>query len=134
MKNIEKVNQLLSDAKFYFLSTVDGDSARVRPIGLNLLIEDKIYFGVGTFKEVYKQMSENPNVEICAFVNGKTLRYSGKAVFEADYSIGEKALESIPELRNIYNDETGYKIGMFHLENAKATIMEGFASIETLEL
>jgi uncharacterized pyridoxamine 5'-phosphate oxidase family protein len=29
-------------------------------------------------------------------------------------------LDAAPHLRNIYNDETGNKLAMFHLENATA--------------
>ena len=43
-----------------------------------------IYFGVGAMKEVYRQMQENPYVEICGLMGkGKLFfRYYGKAVFE----------------------------------------------------
>ncbi len=114
MDNITKLNDLLSEAGTYFLATVDGDRAKVRPIGLNMIVDNKIYFGVGTFKEVYKQMVKNPKVEICSFANNKTVRYSGTAVFATDYSIAEKALELAPQLKGIYNEETGFKIGMFY--------------------
>lgn len=134
MQNIERVNEFLSTAGIYFLATVDDANARVRPIGLNLLIEGKIYFGVGTFKDVYKQMEKCPNVEICAFSQNKTLRYSGKAVFTTDETIAEKAIEAMPVLKNIYNETTGNKMGMFYLENATAKIYNGITVEETISL
>ena len=54
--SIEKVDEILTKAEVFYLSTVDGEKPKVRPLGFHLLYEDKIYFGVGTFKEVYKQM------------------------------------------------------------------------------
>jgi hypothetical protein len=45
---------------FYF-ATVDGNKPKCRPLGFQILHEDKIYFGVGDFKEVYKQIKANPN-------------------------------------------------------------------------
>lgn len=38
---------------------------------------DKFYFGTGRFKDVFKQMRENPKVEIFALDGGKWLRYWG---------------------------------------------------------
>jgi len=66
-----------------------------------LLKDGKIYFGVGNQKEVYKQMCENPYVEIVALVETDFLRYYGKAVFEETYDFadiivkGNEFLESI---------------------------------------
>ena len=50
--SIEKVDEILTKAEVFYLSTVDGEKPKVRPLGFHLLYEDKIYFGVGTFKEV----------------------------------------------------------------------------------
>ncbi len=120
MNNIEKVNDYLSNAKTYYLTTVAGDKPKCRPIGLNILKDGKIFFGVGDHKEVYKQMQENANVEICAMSSSGFLRYNGKATFGNFNDVVEQALEEMPMLRNIYNDETGFKMAMFYLEDATA--------------
>lgn len=120
MKNIEKVNEFLTQAGIFYLSTTDGDKPKCRPIGFHMVNGDKLYFGVGEFKDVYKQIQMNPNVEVCATVGKEFLRYYGKAVFEADYSIAEKVLANAPSLQKIYNEQTGYKLGIFHLDGATA--------------
>lgn len=136
MKELEKLNDLLSEAGTYFLATIDSETngAKVRPIGLNFIVDNKLYFGVGTFKEVYKQMIENPKVEICSYANNKVVRYCGTAVFTEDVSISKIALEKVPMLNNMYNDETGFKLGMFYLRDAKAEIVSNFTEKEILEL
>ena len=68
MKPIEKVDKYLTDAGVYFLATENGDQPKIRPIGYYKLDEDKIYFSVGDFKEVYKQMQKNPKIEIVATI------------------------------------------------------------------
>ena len=74
-----------------------------------------------TKKDVAKQMLANPKVEIaCAKPDGHWLRYTGKVVFETDPKYAEMNLEAMPMLRDIYNDETGHKLMMFHLEDATA--------------
>lgn len=88
MTNAEKINRLLvecveqSDA--FFLNTVEEGKPKSRPISFHMLVDDTNYFGVGAMKEVYKQMRDNPWVEICGLLgHGKQFfRYYGRAVFE----------------------------------------------------
>ena len=118
---MSKINDFLSDAGVFFMATVDGDKPRVRPLGAHMEMDGKVIFGVGDFKNVYKQMVANPLVEIVACKqDGHWMRYSGKAVFEADQKYAEAMLDGAPHLRNIYNDQTGNKMMCFHLEDATA--------------
>lgn len=120
MENLQKVSDYLTKTGVYYLTTIDGNKPKCRPIGLNLIDSGKLYFGVGTFKEVYKQMEANPNVEICATDGPAFLRYYGEVVFEDNEALVNKVLELNPGLKNIYNEETGLKMGMFYLKNAVA--------------
>lgn len=120
MNNSEKVNDFLNQANVFYLTSVDGDKPKCRPVSFHMLLDDSLYFGIGDFKEVYKQIKINPNVEFCALAGQEHLRYYGKAEFTNDLSIAEKALESMPALRNIYNEKTGYGLAMFKLVNATA--------------
>ena len=122
---MSKVSDFLNEAGVFFLATVDGDQPKVRPLGLHLEVDDKVLFGIGDFKEVYKQLLANPKCEIVAAKeDGHWMRYTGKAVFEEDDKYAEMALESAPHLRQIYNEETGNKMKMFHLEDATAYDIE----------
>ena len=62
MSDIQKVNEFITEAGVFFLASVDGDQAKCRPLGFHMLVDDKIYFGVGTFKEVWKQMQEQMTI------------------------------------------------------------------------
>ena len=90
MSDIEKVSKYLSDVKIFFLATVDGDKPKVRPLSLQILHYDKIFFGVGDFKEVYRQIQENPNVEIVATKGEDILRYYGVAKFDDNPEVLQK--------------------------------------------
>lgn len=120
MENIEKVNDFLNQVQAFYLTTVDGDKPKCRPIAFHMLSNDKIYFGIGSFKDVYKQMQANPYVELCVAVGKEFLRYYGKAVFETDTVIANKALDAMPDMKRIYNEQTGYRLEIFHLEGATA--------------
>ena len=117
---MNKIYTFLKEAGVFYLATVDGDRPRLRPLGAVLEADGKVIFGVGDFKDVYRQMLKNPNVEIVACKkDGHWLRYSGKAVFESDESYAAKMIKDVG-LEAIYNAETGNKLMCFHLEDAAA--------------
>ena len=127
MSNIEKVNEILTKAEVFYLSTVDGDKPKVRP-----LEGDKIYFGVGTFKAVYKQMEANPNVEIAAWDGEHFLRYFGVANLDKNEEIVEKAFELMPDIAEAYK-ANGWEMGIFFLDKATAEIRNMMEVEETYE-
>ncbi|WP_303821760.1 pyridoxamine 5'-phosphate oxidase family protein [Ruminococcus flavefaciens] len=121
---MSKLNDFLTEAGVFFLATKDGDQPKLRPLGLHMEMDGKVLFGVGDFKDVYKQLVASPLCEIAACKpDGKWLRYTGKAVFETDPKYAEAALDGAPHLRDIYNDKTGNKMMIFRLEDAKAVII-----------
>ncbi|MCR5705122.1 MAG: pyridoxamine 5'-phosphate oxidase family protein [Eubacterium sp.] len=118
---MSKVNDFLTEAGVFFLATVDGDQPKLRPLGAHLEMDGKVLFGIGDFKNVYRQLQANPKTEIVACKqDGHWMRYTGKAVFETDEKYAEAILEGAPHLREIYNEKTGYKMMTFHLEEASA--------------
>ena len=115
MSNSEKVHKFLDEAKVFYLSTIDGDKPRCRPLGLHYLQNDKIYFGVGGFKEVYHQLEKNPNCELVALKGMEWIRINGKAVFEKDFVLSEKMLNDNPHLKEMYA-KNNWKLMVFHIE------------------
>ena len=130
--SIQKVDEILSKAQVFYLATADGDKPKVRPLGFHLLFEDKIYFGVGTFKAVYKQLEENPNVEIAAWDGEHFLRYYGVADLTKNDAVVEKAFELMPEIAEAYKSN-GWEIGVFFLNYATAEIRNMFTVEESYE-
>lgn len=86
-----------------------------------MLSDGEIYFGVGNFKDVYKQMEVNPNIEIVAWNGEKFLRYYGKANLDYNPEIVDKAFELMPEIAEVYK-ANGWEMGTFYIENATAEI------------
>ena len=121
---MSKLNDFLTEAGVFYLATADGNQPKVRPLGAHFEMDGKVLFGIGDFKEVYKQLIANPLTEIVAAnKEGKWLRYTGRAVFETDEKYAQDALDAMPDLKNIYNETTGHKMMMFHLEDATAVII-----------
>jgi len=117
---MSKVKDFLTEARIFYMATVDGDQPKLRPLGAFLEEDRKLIFGVGDFKNVYRQMLKNPLVEIVACKpDGHWLRYTGRAVFETDPKYAQQMISS-SHLEAIYNETTGNKLMTFHLEDATA--------------
>lgn len=122
----EKINDWLNEcveqSGTFFLTTVDGNKPKSRPISFHMLKNGINYFGVGEMKEVYRQMKENPYVEITGLMGKGTqfIRYYGKAVFEEKTELAKEALEQpgYPVMKKVYAEGTGNIFGVFHLEEA----------------
>ncbi len=117
---MNKIKEFLTATGVFFMATVDGDKPRLRPLGAFIEDGDKLFFGVGDFKNVYRQMLANPNVEIVACKpDGHWLRYTGRAVFETDDKYAKQMIAE-SHLESVYNEQTGYKLMTFRLEDATA--------------
>ena len=131
---MSKLNDFLTEAGVFFLATTDGSQPKLRPLGAHFEMDGKVLFGVGDFKDVYKQMVANPLVEISAAKpDGKWLRYTGKVVFHTDPKYAAAMLEALPQLKEVYNEKTGYKLAMFHLEEATAVVIPMMGPGEPIE-
>lgn len=121
MSNVEKVNAFLDKAKVFYFLTTDGDQPKGRPFGLHLISDGKLYFGCGTFKNVYKQLTKNPKVEVLAFADGEFIRYDGKAKVVKDDALLAKVRELMPQVMEAY-DKNNWEMALFYLENGHAEI------------
>lgn len=121
---MSQLHEFLNKAGVFYLATVDGARPRLRPLGLQMEVDGRVLFGVGDFKAVCRELEANPNVEIVACVGTDWLRYSGRAVFETDPKFEAMALDAMPDLKAIYNAQTGKHLRMFHLEEAQALLCD----------
>jgi uncharacterized pyridoxamine 5'-phosphate oxidase family protein len=63
----------------FHIATVDGTKARVRPFGFSMKRNGALYFCTNKTKDVYKQLSQNPEIEISDMGNNGTwLRIRGR--------------------------------------------------------
>ena len=121
MSNIEKINDFLNKAQTFFFLTTDGNQPKGRPFGFRMLVDDKLYFGCGTFKNVFKQLTVNPQVEILAMNGDEFMRYDGTAKIVKDEALLAKVREVMPDIMALY-DQNGWEMGLFYLENGHAEI------------
>lgn len=117
------IMECLDRAGVFFLATVEDGRPRLRPISDHFLLDGRLMFCTGSQKAVCRQIQANPRVEIAALAGDRWLRYSGRAVFEADPKYEAWWLGNNPEARRIYNEETGWHVRFYHLEDASALLL-----------
>ena len=117
---MKTVYDFLKKCKVYYLATVDGDQARVRPFGTIDMFEDKLYIQTGKVKDVSKQMQADPKVELCAFDGEKWLRVVATVVRDDRIEPKKHMLENYPDLRAMYDPEDD-NTEVLYLKDATAT-------------
>ncbi|MDR3290335.1 MAG: hypothetical protein LBT02_03575 [Rickettsiales bacterium] len=103
---MDKVLNFLKESKIFYVATIDNDVPRVRPFGVALSIDGKLSICTGSFKDVYKQIMINKNIEISSTLsNGNFIRISGKVFDNSKSQNKEKFFTEFPRLKNIYKDK-----------------------------
>ncbi len=113
--------EFLESAGVYYLATCKGNTPYVRPFGTINLYNNKLYIQTGKVKNCYKEMIDNPNVEISAFKDGKWIRISAKVVSDDSFEAKKSMLDKYPNLRAMYNENDGNTI-VLYLTDVTSTI------------
>lgn len=140
---LQKTYNFLQECKVFYLATsdaddmetIDGDQPRVRPFGLVIEHDGKLWFGTANTKKVYKELTLNAKLEISATSpTMEWIRLSGKAVFESNAEVKLKAFELLPMLSNIYQGPDDPVLEVFYLAEAKVAFHSIGNYVETPEV
>lgn len=120
----------------FHIATVDGTKARVRPFGFSMKRNGALYFCTNTTKEVYKQMSRNPEIEISDMgSDGTWMRVRGRIAFDDTREAKAQAFTESENLLKIYpkgaDDET---FVTFYFTEAVATLFSFTAAPKSIPL
>jgi len=87
-----QIFELMTKNPAFFLATIDGDKPRVRGMMLYRADGKGIIFHSGAYKDLYKQVLANPNVELCFndMAGGVQVRVSGKLEIADDMALKEE--------------------------------------------
>lgn len=120
---MEEVFEYLKKSHIFYIATCDGDQPRVRPFGALAEFEGKLYTQTGKIKNVYKQLKENPKVELCTMGKGGWLRLEAEAFEDERYEARKAVLDQCPNLRAMYSEDDG-NCTVFYFSNVTATFIE----------
>ena len=106
------------------LATVDGNQPRVRGMLMYRADEDGILFHTGGFKDICKQLQQNPNVELCfnSADKGKQVRVSGTAEFIEDKSLKEEIVHERSFLKPFVEKQGYDMLKVFRIHSCTATV------------
>ncbi len=123
------------------LATIEGNMPRVRGMMLYQADENGILFHTGKMKDLHKQLSANPLVELC-FNNGKfealiQVRVSGVAELVEDLELKKEIVQK-REFLKPWVEKGGYEpLAVYRIQHGKAvvwTMAANFAPKAVIEL
>lgn len=117
---MEEVLAFLRKCGTYYLATVEGDQARVRPFGTIDLFDGRLTIQTGRKKDVARQIFTAPKVELCAFDGERWLRLAATAVEDPRIEAQAHMLEAYPSLQAMYQPGDGNTL-IFALTEVTAT-------------
>ncbi len=110
-----------------FLATVEGNKPHVRAIGTYRADENGIVYAFQSYKDVYKQLVKNPEIEACYWADGVQLRVGGKLQESTDVTLKKEITEKRPFYKpGVEKEGWGY-VGVFILKRGKAAVIEAKA-------
>jgi uncharacterized pyridoxamine 5'-phosphate oxidase family protein len=124
---VKRVVDFLEKSQTQCLATIGTDGKpRVRPFQFKLEHGGRLYFSTLSDKQIYKEITENPWVELCACgENWSWLRLSGRVVFAQDLSIKRRIFEeATPLIRSFYQTPDNPKFALFYLDEVTATFAD----------
>lgn len=87
-----------------FIATAEGGQPRVRAFAMWFADETGFYYHTGTPKAVWRQLSENPKVELCFYASGDMgtmMRVAGEVEFVGDAALKDRLIQERPWLLEI---------------------------------
>ena len=108
MKPNEEIMEFLKENPTFYLATVDGYLPRVRPIGFAMWYNGHLCIALGKHKAAYKQLLDNtPEAQAAAF-------------------------QVMPQLADLYNEETGNKLGIVYLDHLSAKLFSMSGTVKDI--
>ena len=129
---MNKIVEELKKVKVFYVATVDGKQPRVRPFSSVAEFEGNAYICSGNFKEFYRQLLDDPCLELCGMYDETSwLRVTARAVEDNRIEVQQAVLSDPTGPSQLYKAGDG-RFVTFRLEDAKAVKYSFFAAPEQI--
>ncbi|TKG96942.1 pyridoxamine 5'-phosphate oxidase family protein [Puteibacter caeruleilacunae] len=127
-----EILNIINKTPIFYLATVKDNKPHVRAMSLLNMIEDKILFGTDIHKDVYKELINNQQIELCFFNSKENLqiRVTGKATPLHKEELKKEVVKSRPFLKPLIQKDGYDAIVIYCLTDAKATVWSMETSYE----
>jgi uncharacterized pyridoxamine 5'-phosphate oxidase family protein len=122
---MSKAVEFLNENPVQYLATVGRDGkAKCRPFMFAGEVDGKLWFCTNNTKDVYKDMQENPEIEISVSSPSYAwIRLHGTAVFENNMTVKEVCMQN-PIVKGQYQTADNPIFEVFYLDNAHGVIAD----------
>jgi uncharacterized pyridoxamine 5'-phosphate oxidase family protein len=124
--NKDEILSFINANPVFHLATIEGHKPHVRGMLLYRADENGLLFHTGKMKDVYKQLTENPGVEL-SFNNGKfedliQVRISGTVELVEDLDLKKEIVQNRDFLKP-WVEKNGYEpLAVFKIKKGIATV------------
>lgn len=101
---MEKAFEFLKENRDVAFATVEGGKPKIRVFQIMKQEGHTLYFATSVKKEVYRQLQENPYIELLAMNGNISVRARGKAVFDVPDEIRKEIYDTNGVLQRLYKD------------------------------
>lgn len=115
-----------SDNPVSFIASMEGEQPRVRAFLMWFADESGFYYHTGTAKSVYRQLKNNPHVEICFYHVGgdmmarNMMRVAGEVEFLDDAGLRARLLGERPFLKALMKSPGDPVLAIFRVTKGEA--------------
>ena len=99
---MRKELEFLATHKDVAMATVEGNKPKIRVFQIMKQEGDTLYFATAARKAVYRQLQENPAIELLAMEGNISVRITGKAVFDVSDPVQKEIYETNAVLLRLY--------------------------------
>jgi len=117
----ENVIQFLQNNSIAYIATSSEDIPTVRVMQILSIEENEIIFNTKQFKQSYKDLCKNKNIEICFYNHNsyEQIRVYGKVEEINDINFKKKIVKDYPQLQSLVYEEGIEIIKPFKIKNWK---------------
>lgn len=116
---MEKVFDFLSKHKDVAFATVEQNKPKIRVFQIMKQEGHTLYFATSPHKEVYRQLQENPNIELLAMDGNISVRVAGRAMFDVPDGLAREIYADnlvLPRLYKRYTDLVYFRLPVTRLD------------------
>lgn len=119
---MSKVFDLLKEYGVFYVATVNNGLPAVRPFGAVMEYNGELYLATANFKDVYKQLKAEKNVQLAATKAASMdwLRITGRAEEVHELAIKKKMLEACPVLVDLFKSADNEVFAVFCIKDMHA--------------
>lgn len=129
---MSKVFDLLKEYGVFYVATVNNGLPAVRPFGAVMEYNGELYLATANFKDVYKQLKAEKNVQLAATKAASMdwLRITGRAEEVHELAIKEKMLEACSVLVDLFKSADNEVFAVFCIKDMHAVAYTAAGSEE----